>query len=251
MRSSRLLLIVVLLTVFDLSTAFSADELASSPVELSTDWTEFDEEEEDVVAWDPLERVNRGMFWFNDQLYVYLLKPVARGYRAVIPKPGRKAVGNFFANLKAPVRVVNSLLQGKISVSLQHFERFLVNSSLGVGGLFDLYAERTQQPAAEDFGQTLGHYGIGSGCYLVLPLLGPSSLRDGLARLADRMIDPIPSPYYLKMHDYETWAATGLDKVNWLSLDRDSYEAVKEQALDPYLFIRNGYLQRMAAEVAR
>ena len=251
MKSGRLLLIVVLLMVFELSIVLAADEPVSSATELSADWAEFDEDEEVLVAWDPLERVNRGIFWFNDRLYVYLLKPVARGYRAAIPKPGRKAVGNFFTNLQAPVRVANSLLQGKFSASLQHFERFLVNSSFGIGGLFDLYDEDPRQPAVEDFGQTLGHYGIGSGCYLVLPLLGPSNLRDGLARLADRMIDPIPSPYYLKMHDYETWVATGLDKINWLSLDRDSYEAVKEQALDPYLFIRNGYLQKRAADVAR
>ena len=126
---------------------------------------------------------------------------------------------------------------------------FAANSTFGIGGIFDLHADTEGRPRAEDFGQTLGHYGSGPGFYLVLPIFGPSNARDGIGLFADRFVEPVPSPFYLKMHDYEVWALGAYEQVNWLSLDKDTYEGIKKDALDPYLFIRNAYMQKRAAEV--
>ncbi|MBW2476390.1 MAG: VacJ family lipoprotein [Deltaproteobacteria bacterium] len=213
------------------------------------DWTEWEEDEEELIVWDPIEPINRGIFWVNDKLYFYLLKPVARGYRWAVPEPGREAVDNVFNNLNAPVRILNSFLQGKVQNGLDELTKFCANSIFGIAGIFNLHSETEPQPSKEDFGQTLGDYGIGPGFYLVLPVFGPSNLRDGVGLFADRLVEPIPSPYYFKMHDYEVWALGAYQQVNWLSLDKDTYESIKRDALDPYLFVRNAYMQKRAAEI--
>lgn len=196
---------------------------------------------------DPLEPVNRGMFWINDKLYTYLFKPVARGWR-VVPEPARISLGNAFHNLGTPVRFANALLQLKFTDAGTELGRFLVNSTLGVAGLFDhakscIGWERKE----EDFGQTLGHYGIGQGFYLVLPVLGPTTLRDGVGRAGDFFLDPMP---YL-VDDTERMIGRVVEQQNYLSLDKDTYEGIKAQELDPYLFIRDAYAQRRAAQVRR
>jgi phospholipid-binding lipoprotein MlaA len=202
------------------------------------------------MVWDPLEPFNRGVFWVNDKLYLYALKPLAKGYRIVVPEPGREAVGNVFNNLGAPVRIVNNALQGKVIGTLDELAIFLANSIFGLGGIIDLHAT-TKKPAREDFGQTLGHYGIPPGPYLVLPLSGPRNLRDGIGLAADGLVDPFPSPYYLKVHQEEALAATLVEQINFLSLDKDTYEAVIRESLDPYVTIRDAYMQNRAAKIAR
>lgn len=201
-------------------------------------------------SWDPIEPVNRGFFWFNDKLYFYALKPAAKGYRAMVPAPGRKAVDNVFNNLGAPIRIVNNALQGKIVCTLDELGIFLANSIFGLGGIFDLH-EQGRKPSPEDFGQTLGYYGIPAGPYLVLPFVGPRDLRDGVGLAVDRLVDPIPSPYYVKMHQAEVMGLLTAEQVNYLSLDKDSYEAVVRESLDPYVTIRDAYMQNRAAKVAR
>src|SRR5512147_1456836 len=153
--------------------AMAADDSAAAAGEI-----DFEEgyEPNGEKVWDPIEPVNRGIFWFNDKLYFYALKPIAKGYRAVVPEPGREAVGNVFTNLGAPVRIVNNALQGKVIGTLDELTIFLANSIFGLGGIFDLH-EDSRKPSAEDFGQTLGHYGIPPGPYLVLPFIGPRNLR--------------------------------------------------------------------------
>lgn len=202
------------------------------------------------TAWDPIEPVNRGFFWVNDKFYLYALKPVARGYRAVVPEPGRKAVGNVFTNLGAPVRIANNVLQGKVICTLDELGIFLANSTFGLGGVFDLHTE-TVKPSAEDFGQTLGYYGIPAGPYLVFPFVGSLTLRDGVGMAADSYVDPVSSPYYLKMSRYEVLAATTGEKINALSLDKDTYETVTRESLDPYVTIRDAYMQNRAAKIAK
>lgn len=216
---------------------------------LERDWTELETGEEELEVWDPLEPFNRGMFWFNDKLYVYALKPVAKGYRAVTPEPVREAVGNFFHNLTAPVRIVNSLLQFKIINTLDELTIFCVNSTLGLGGFFDLTEDAPRQPSPEDFGQTLGHYGAPAGFYLVLPVLGSTSARDAVGLVADSLASPVSSPYYGKLQLPETAGLQAADTVNGLSLDKDTYEAIKRDALDPYLFVRDAYMQQRQAKV--
>jgi phospholipid-binding lipoprotein MlaA len=188
------------------------------------------------------------MFWFNDKLYFYLLKPVARAYR-VVPEPARESVSRAFSNLGTPVRFVNATLQLKFREAGTELGRFVLNSTIGIFGLFDPAQTMGLKKHEEDFGQTLGHYGAGPGFYLVIPILGPSNLRDGVGRVADILVDPITSPYYLELKQLEEIGLRSYDQVNNLSLDKDTYEGIKRDALDPYLFVRNAYMQHRAAKV--
>ncbi len=211
---------------------------------------DFREEDEAPLIADPLEGWNRGVFWFNDKLYFYLLKPVARVYR-VVPSPARRSVSDFVSNLTTPVRLVNSTLQFKFADAGRELGRFVINTILGVGGLIDAADRWAGLPKKdEDFGQTLGTYHVGQGFYLVLPFFGPSSLRDAGGMVVDNFIDPT------------TWLTRNwslLDKaelkaglaVNRLSLDDDSYEKIKRDSLDPYLFIRAAYAQYRLAKVEK
>jgi len=206
------------------------------------------DDQEDLVISDPIEPFNRGMFWFNDKLYFYLLKPVARVYR-VVPVPARESVSRAFSNLGTPVRFVNATLQLKLKKAGTELGRFVINSTLGILGLFDPARSMGLKKHDEDFGQTMGHYGAGTGFYLVLPVFGPSNLRDGLGKLVDNLVDPITSPYYVKLKPEEEIGLKVYDQINALSLDKDTYEGIKRDALDPYLFVRNAYMQRRAAKV--
>lgn len=196
---------------------------------------------------DPLQPLNRGVFWFNDKLYFYLFKPVARGYRFVVPRPGRVSVSNFFSNLATPVRASNSLLQFKFRALGTELYRFAVNSTIGVVGLFDPADSMLGvKKSVEDFGQTLGHYQVGHGFYLVLPIVGPSSLRDGCGVFVDSYLDPLR---YAKLNSVEYFSVKILDAETRLSLDRNTYEGIIADSIDPYLFIRAAYAQRRLAQV--
>lgn len=249
MGSSRYLQITLFLMFFWYVLLVPANCLSAS--DGGVDWTEWEDDDEELSVWDPIEPLNRGIFWFNDKLYFYFLKPVAKGYRFVVPQAGREGVENVFKNLSSPVRILNSFIQGKMKNGMDELTKFLGNSIFGLAGIFNLYADIEPQPTKEDFGQSLGHYGVGTGFYLVLPFFGPSNLRDGVGLFADRLVSPISSPYYLKLRDYEVWSLGAYEQVNWLSLDKDTYEKIKEESLDPYLFIRNAYMQKRAAEVAK
>jgi phospholipid-binding lipoprotein MlaA len=199
-----------------------------------------DDEAEELNVYDPLETINRGTFWFNDKLYFYLLKPVAKGYRWIMPDPLMLGIGNFFSNLASPMRIINAGLQGKFSDAGNELTRFAVNTTIGIGGFFDTAKDHFNlTKKEEDTGQTLGYYGIGPGPYLVLPFFGPSSFRDGVGLLADSRMD---LTYYL-WEDRDYWAAIILETVNIVALDKDTYEGVKKDALDPYLFVRDAWTQ--------
>ena len=199
-----------------------------------------DDEDEELDVYDPLEIINRGTFWFNDKLYFYLLKPVARGYRWIMPDPLMLGIGNFFSNLTSPVRIINAGLQGKFADAGNELTRFGVNTTIGIGGLFDTAKDHFNlKKKEEDTGQTLGYYGIGPGPYLVLPFFGPSSFRDGIGLLAYARLT---ATYYL-WEDRDFWAAVALYAINTIALDKDTYEGVKKDALDPYLFVRDAWTQ--------
>lgn len=250
MRLLCLLLLISLALTMNAAWAGSLTESAPSTISTQEDWTELDEDEQELQVWDPLEPFNRGIFWFNDKLYFYLLKPVARGYRAVAPELVRESVGHFFHNLSAPVRFLNGLLQGKGRAAGGELGAFMLNSTFGIAGLFEVVPKDLVSDE-EDFGQTLGHYGVPDGFYLVLPVFGPSNARDAVGRIADSLTHPVPSPYYLQMKPLEVAGLQGYDTVNELSLDRDTYEGIKKDALDPYLFVRNAYSQRRAAKIEK
>jgi phospholipid-binding lipoprotein MlaA len=198
------------------------------------------------VDHDPWQRMNRGVFWFNDKLDVYFFKPVATAWDFVLPDVAQESIDRFFTNLRFPVDFVNNVLQGKPGDAGVTVGRFVINTTVGVGGLFD-WATGWGVPAhPEDFGQTLGVWGVGNGPYLVLPVLGPSTVRDGVGLLVDAptRVWPWFAPIYL------SWSATGLQGVNTRSLLLEEIEAIKASALDYYVSVRNGYLQHRAAEVA-
>lgn len=206
----------------------------------------FDEEE--LTVFDPIEPFNRGIFWFNDKFYFYLLKPVARAYR-VVPERARVSVSNFFSNAYTPIRLANALLQLKIKDTGTELARFVVNTTIGIGGLFDPAKRYTgMQKKEEDFGQTLGRYRTGPGPYLVIPLIGPANLRDGIGRIADAFLDPI---YYLNISAGGQTAIKAFDTITFVSLDKDTYEGIKKDALDPYLFVRDAYAQKREGEIRK
>jgi len=172
---------------------------------------------------------------------------VARGLR-VVPEPARVSIGHFFDNLASPVRFANDLLQFKLKDASDELARFVFNSTFGIAGLFDIAKEQGGvSRKEEDFGQTLGHYGTGPGFYLVLPLFGPSSARDAVGRVGDYFLDPLP---YL-LDQTAMIGVKVVDKENDLSLDKDTYEGIKRDELDPYLFIRDAYAQRRQAQIAK
>ncbi|MFC1679053.1 VacJ family lipoprotein [Elusimicrobiota bacterium] len=192
-------------------------------------------------VFDPLRGYNRVMFKVNDKFYFWVAKPMVRGYGKVVPKKARIAFGRAFHNLHFPLRFVNCLLQLKLKKAGAETGRFLVNSTAGVGGLFDP-ADRFlkwRRPGDEDFGQTFGHYGAGDGFPVVLPIVGSSNLRDGLGMVPSIMYNPMSY-----VADFETtFALTAGEQFNWLSLHVGEYESMKKDALDPYTFLRDVYKQ--------
>jgi phospholipid-binding lipoprotein MlaA len=190
---------------------------------------------------DPYERWNRGVYKFNDAIDRGVTKPVARAYVHVMPHFARTGVSNFIANLTTPTVMFNDALQGKGLAALEDLGRFLVNSTAGVGGLFDPASQMGLQRNDEDFGQTLGKWGVHAGPFLELPLLGPSDLRDGPARIVDIFTYP-PTYLHNSYQKYGLWALTFIDKrASLLSLD----DTLK-RTYDPYTFIRDAYLQHRA-----
>lgn len=228
----------------------SSSEYTSVPDDGAFDvYTEdLDERREIVTVNDPFEPLNRVSFWFNDRFYFLLFKPVARAYR-VVPEPARISVSNFFSNLKAPARFISSLLQLKIKDAGNELARFIINSTVGIGGLFDPARKWARvKIKEEDFGQVLGRYGIGPGNYVVLPLLGPSNTRDGFGDLIDILLDPIT---YNVENFGQYFAVKTFDGLTAASIDKDTYERLKKQALDPYIFMRNVYMQRRKGMVEK
>lgn len=195
---------------------------------------------------DPLKRYNRTMFAINDRLYYWLLKPVAQGYAKIIPKPGRTAANRFFANLAFPVRAVNNALQGELKKAGIECARFGLNTSLGFAGLRDPARTRFGfEPAREDFGQTLGEWGTGAGWPIVLPVFGPSNIRDAIGKIPDYFLNPVS---YIDSFALRS-ALRGYERANWLSLHLGEYELLTEGAMDPYIALRSAYRQNRESKI--
>lgn len=190
---------------------------------------------------DPFERFNRVVFKFNVKADKYVAKPIAKGYRRVVPRPVRKGISNFFSNLREPIVILNDLLQAKFKQAGSDLGRFLMNSTVGFFGLLDVAGKAGLKKHDEDFGQTLGKWGVRDGPYLVLPFLGPSGLRDGVGLAADAQADPV----YQKddKSTRSTLVVTRLINTRANLLDTTD---ILEQAAggDPYLFVREFYRQR-------
>ena len=189
---------------------------------------------------DPLEPFNRGVSTFNDNLDKYALKPVAEGYQDYVPSPVRTAVGNFFSNVSDVYSAANNLMQGKPSRAAEDTMRVAINSVLGIGGLIDIATPAGLPKYKEDFGQTLGVWGVPSGPYLVLPLFGPSSVRDASGMVVDRFMDPTTyiSPWYAGL------SLTGVRIVDGRAQLLGASSLIEAAALDKYAFLRDSYMQR-------
>jgi phospholipid-binding lipoprotein MlaA len=193
---------------------------------------------------DPLERFNRASFKVNDTLDRAILRPTARAYVKVMPRVVRTGVSNFFSNLETVTTLVNDALQGKMGAVGHDSARLVLNSTLGLGGLLDPATAAGLDKNDEDFGQTLGKWGVPSGAYLMLPFLGPTTVRDGIGRIPDRFTDP---SHYLT-DDSTRYAITAVEIVDLRAglLDLDAQLA---QSFDRYAFVRNAWLQRREYKV--
>lgn len=192
---------------------------------------------------DPIKPWNVAMYHFNDKLYFWLWKPAATGYKYAVPEDFRGLISNFYENLKAPIRIFNNLLQGEPGYAGIEVANLFINSTLGVGGFKNCAKDCFGiNGRYADFGQTLGKYGVGFGFYLVLPFLGPSSVRDGIGSLVDWSLRPT------------TWISTDFfsiesigfythEKINSTSFHLGEYEALKDAAVDPYVAMRDVYIQ--------
>ena len=221
----------------------------TAPGSGSLDSEDEEAEQQPITIADPLEPFNRAMFHFNDKLYFWVLKPVAQGYTRVVPEGARVSVRNFFSNVAFPIRFVNCLLQANFDGAAIELSRFTVNTLLGIGGLFDPASSKEMNLVKqdEDFGQSLGVYGVGQGIFLTWPFLGPSTPRDTVGLVGDWFLDPVTylTPWYVP------YGVKTYDRVNEVSLRIGDYEALKEAAIDPYLALRDAYLQYRQKKVEK
>jgi phospholipid-binding lipoprotein MlaA len=203
------------------------------------------DDDTDVAAGDPWETMNRRTFRFNEGADRWVIEPIVKGIDFVVPDPAERALRRFFDNSLFPIRFLNDLLQCKPVSAVEDLARFAVNTTVGVAGLFDFATQFGLEGDQEDFGQTLGVWGIPSGPYLVLPFLGPSSPRDtvGLAADSAALVYPFFVPFWVNL------SVTMTNLLNWRSLKREEVTAEREAALDYYVAVRNAYVSYRADQV--
>lgn len=191
-------------------------------------------------ARDPLEGFNRAMFSFNEGLDKAVIKPLARGYVAVLPGPVRTGIGNVYSNVGDVFIAVNNVLQGKPADAVGDTARFVFNSTMGLFGLIDIATAMGLEKHNEDFGQTLGRWGVGPGPYLVLPVYGPRDVRDGIGLAVEVAADPVGRIAHVPTRNTAVAVRLINDRAELLPAD----EIIEEAALDKYAYLRDAYLQR-------
>ena len=197
---------------------------------------------------DPYEKFNRQVYAFNKNVDKAVVKPVTKGYRAITPKPARRGLTAFLQNAKEPLNFINALLQGKPKQAVETLGRFSVNTVLGVGGLADHATDMGLPAQKEDFGQTLAVWGVHSGPYLVLPFLGPSTVRDGFGFGVDIVTDPYR--YGLReigVTGWKNWAELGVEAIDFRSNLMDTADVLLRGSADEYATVRSAYLQSREA----
>lgn len=222
----------------------AGSDAAKFNVDALDDDEEFDEYAA-VDVYDPWEGFNRGMFRINDGFYTIAMRPVAKGYKFIFPKQVRKGISNAFYNVKFPVRAVNGVLQGKFKRAGQETGAFVVNSVAGVGGLFKVsdHIQALADIPPEDTGQTFGAWGMGHGPYVVLPIVGPCSLRDTAGYGFDQLMNPVNWGIYSSEIADITEIPAYVNLVQATPEQLDLYDAAVENAVDPYIAARSSYLQ--------
>jgi len=216
------------------------------------------EAKETITTIDPLSGYNRFMTSFNDKVIIYALNPVSEAYAYVIPQPFRLGISNFIHKINFPIRLANNLLQLKFQNSSDEIERFIINSTVGLAGLMDPAKHHMKTPIPahnEDFGQTLGHYGIGSGFHIVLPFFGPSNVRDVVGITLDGYISPLVNVRGLENYKIpdnlgQSIGIVTVHLINKNSLHLGEYESLKKDAIDLYPFLRDTYEQKRVSDIA-
>ncbi len=206
----------------------------------------FDDDFFDTVEIsDPLEPFNRAVFSFNDFVYLNVLDPVSDAYTKVVPDPVERGLGNFFRNLRFPVRFVSNVVQGDFDTARIESERFIVNTTAGLGG-FKNAADRIEgleRPAPQTIASALGAYGMGEGFYIVIPFVGPSTTRDALGILGNRTVSPWHKPYTVIDDEAVRISLDAVEFVNASPRLLDAYQAATDNAFDPYSSVKNAYVQ--------
>lgn len=212
---------------------------------------EFEATETNVSINDPIEGFNRAIFNFNDGFYKNVGRPFANTYAKIVPDPIEAGIGNIFTNAKFPSRFVANVFQGRLGNAGKETGQFLLNSTVGIGGIVKVSDEfEALDTSKEDFGQTLGSWGIGHGFYLVLPFLGPTSLRDFAADFVDDAVEPIPSPNSQIDDTTDRALLRAVEIINDFPFLMDLYESMSRSAIDSYASMRDAYAQRRARQVA-
>lgn len=247
-------------TPIEMTTSSNIPKNISNDKETQTEdiENEFEEEfsqKETNDTIDPLRGYNRAMTSFNDKVIIYGLTPISRAYAAILPQSLRLGISNFVHNMQFPIRFTNNLLQGKFQNSSNELERFIVNSTVGLAGLMDPAKHYMNiHPHEEDFGQTLGHYGVSSGFHVVLPFIGPSNVRDIVGITADAYLSPLVNVrglenYKIPQNLGESIGIYAIHLINKTSLHLGEYEDLKKDAIDLYPFLRDIYEQKRNADI--
>jgi len=202
---------------------------------------------------DPYESMNQKVFKFNHKLYTYVFAPISKGYDFLIPKKIQGGFSNIFTNLRMPVRFFNNIFQKKFKRAFKEFGRFLINSSAGIGGLFNpAEAAFNLKTYDEDFGQTLGHYGVNEGPYIVWPIIGPSNRRDTIGTIIDTAFNPL---FWFATLDVvlEDGVVRGISvgkRVNNYSYNiRNNYDSLVDSAIDPYIALQHAYINNRSKKI--
>ena len=222
--------------------------VASEADQVNTDSEDFETTTLEDEIYDPFEPVNRAIFSFNNVADRIVLEPIAKGYKK-LPSPLQSGINNFLSNLRAPLVVVNQLLQGQGDNAIQSSGRFIVNSTVGLFGLFDVAEKIGLEEKEEDYGQTLATWGVGDGFYIVLPLFGPSNLRDTTGMVLTMMTDPINA---YAVSEGEAWLVpmrTAANAVDQRSQIIDEVNALRDNSVDYYAAVRSSYYQNRIAAI--
>ena len=228
--------------------SISFNIMASASDDVKTDSDDFETTVFEDEVYDPFEGVNRAIFSFNNAADKVILEPVAKGYKK-LPSPVQSGVGNFINNLKLPLAAINQLLQGQGKNAMESSGRFLVNSTIGIFGLIDVADDIGLDQKQEDFGQTLATWGVGDGFYIVLPLFGPSNLRDTTGMVMTMITDPINA---YATSQGEAWAIpmrTAANAIDQRSQIIDEVNALRNNSIDYYAAVRSSYYQNRKAAI--
>ncbi len=267
MRKLVLLVFFFILTTYAFNISVYAEDVpdskeqpvvaASDDKDLAKDATNEDEEIEDIdiemeatFVKDPIRKYNRAIFTFNDKLYFYVMKPAYKGYNKVVPEKARLSVRKFFLNIRTPVRFFNCLFQGKFKGAGTELARLVINTTVGLGGLFDpAKSQFNLEKQDEDFGQTLGKHGMGSNYFIEWPFLGPSNARDTIGFVGDVALDPLTLLTFF-VSPYASLGAKSYDTFNEISIDKgETYENIVEPAIDPYIALQDAYTQNRIKKI--